>query len=137
MSLDHKPSREDESKRIREAGGFVINNRVMGELAVSRAFGDAEFKKGIKSIIEEEGVGLSGGSTAEEQKSWDQPLIIAEPDVEVCVCLSIFGSVCLCVCLSVCVCVCISHIAHGLSLHVYMYIPVCMSMYPFHLPMLR
>lgn len=84
MSLDHKPSREDESKRIREAGGFVINNRVMGELAVSRAFGDAEFKKGIKSIIEEEGVGLTaGGSTPEEQKSWDQPLIIAEPDVEV------------------------------------------------------
>lgn len=29
-------------------------------------------------------MGLSvGGSTAEEQKSWDQPLIIAEPDVEV------------------------------------------------------
>lgn len=50
FSLDHKPSREDESKRIRDAGGFVINNRVMGELAVSRAFGDAEFKKGIKVI---------------------------------------------------------------------------------------
>ena len=50
MSLDHKPSREDESKRIREAGGFVINNRVMGELAVSRAFGDSEFKKGIKVL---------------------------------------------------------------------------------------
>jgi len=48
MSQDHKPSREDEAKRIRDAGGFVINNRVMGELAVSRAFGDAEFKKGIQ-----------------------------------------------------------------------------------------
>jgi serine/threonine protein phosphatase PrpC len=119
MSLDHKPSREDESKRIREAGGFVINNRVMGELAVSRAFGDAEFKKGIKSIIEEEGVGLSGGSTAEEQKSWDQPLIIAEPDVEVCVCVLLCVSVCvclsvccvcckgLCVCASMCLCVCV------------------------------
>ena len=29
-------------------GGFVINNRVMGELAVSRAFGDADFKKSIQ-----------------------------------------------------------------------------------------
>lgn len=47
-STDHKPTREDEHKRIRDAGGFVINNRVMGELAVSRAFGDCEFKKGIQ-----------------------------------------------------------------------------------------
>lgn len=54
MSYDHKPSREDEAKRIRDAGGFVINNRVMGELAVSRAFGDSEFKKGVQSIIGEE-----------------------------------------------------------------------------------
>lgn len=48
MTEDHKPSREDEAKRIREAGGFVINNRVMGELAVSRAFGDCDFKKGLQ-----------------------------------------------------------------------------------------
>jgi len=48
LSQDHKPNREDEAHRIREAGGFIINNRVMGELAVSRAFGDAEFKKGIQ-----------------------------------------------------------------------------------------
>lgn len=48
LSHDHKPSREDEAQRIRDAGGFVINNRVMGELAVSRAFGDADFKKGIQ-----------------------------------------------------------------------------------------
>lgn len=48
LSEDHKPYREDESKRIRDAGGFVINNRVMGELAVSRAFGDVDFKKSIQ-----------------------------------------------------------------------------------------
>ena len=51
LSQDHKPTREDESKRIRDAGGFVINNRVMGELAVSRAFGDVDFKKGIQVTI--------------------------------------------------------------------------------------
>lgn len=80
LSQDHKPSREDETKRIRDAGGFIINNRVMGELAVSRAFGDAEFKKGIQSIIEEEG-GAMGGDMSGEAKNWDEPLIIAEPDV--------------------------------------------------------
>lgn len=48
LSQDHKPNREDESKRIRDAGGFVINSRVMGELAVSRAFGDVDFKRGIQ-----------------------------------------------------------------------------------------
>jgi len=43
---DHKPFRQDEENRIRLAGGFVVNKRVMGELAVSRAFGDSEFKRG-------------------------------------------------------------------------------------------
>lgn len=44
LSNDHKPSRSDEAQRIRETGGFVIHGRIMGELAVSRAFGDAPFK---------------------------------------------------------------------------------------------
>lgn len=78
LSQDHKPSREDEAKRIKDAGGFIINNRVMGELAVSRAFGDCEFKKGIQSIIEEE-----GGIINSEDKNWFEPLITAEPDIEI------------------------------------------------------
>jgi len=44
---DHKPYREDEEARIKQAGGFVVHRRVMGELAVSRAFGDSDFKKGF------------------------------------------------------------------------------------------
>ncbi|KAI9920054.1 hypothetical protein PsorP6_015591 [Peronosclerospora sorghi] len=44
LSHDHKPSRADEAQRIRDTGGFVIHGRIMGELAVSRAFGDAPFK---------------------------------------------------------------------------------------------
>lgn len=39
MSRDHKPDRPDEADRIRKAGGFVIHNRVMGGLAISRAIG--------------------------------------------------------------------------------------------------
>ena len=80
LTTDHKPSREDEANRIKSAGGFVIGNRVMGELAVSRAFGDADFKKGIQSIIEEEGA-PPATSEMEGNQNWDQPLIIAEPDI--------------------------------------------------------
>lgn len=80
LSRDHKPTVEEEAKRIKDAGGFVISGRVMGELAVSRAFGDAEFKRGIQAIIEEEGGKLPTGQDGEE-KNWDQPLVIAEPEV--------------------------------------------------------
>ena len=37
LSSDHKPSREDEAARIKAAGGFIINKRVMGELASVQA----------------------------------------------------------------------------------------------------
>lgn len=40
MSEDQKPSQPDEKARITKAGGFVMNGRVLGVLAVSRAFGD-------------------------------------------------------------------------------------------------
>ncbi|KAL9260713.1 putative protein phosphatase 2C 11 [Drosera capensis] len=47
LSVDHKPDRSDERKRIEEAGGFIIwagTWRVGGVLAVSRAFGDKLLK---------------------------------------------------------------------------------------------
>jgi len=44
LSLDHKPDRDDEAQRIEAAGGFVSFRRVLGRLAVSRAFGDEEYK---------------------------------------------------------------------------------------------
>lgn len=40
LSSDHKASREDEVVRVQDAGGFVWFDRVMGQLAVSRAIGD-------------------------------------------------------------------------------------------------
>ena len=45
LTSDHKADRPDEVERIRAAGGFVVHKRVMGELAVSRAIGDVDFKK--------------------------------------------------------------------------------------------
>lgn len=83
LSCDHKPGREDESKRIRDVGGFVINNRVMGELAVSRAFGDSEFKKGIKSIIGQDELLRNENEGAEDDKNLDEPLVIAEPEIQI------------------------------------------------------
>ncbi|KAI0086500.1 PP2C-domain-containing protein [Irpex rosettiformis] len=45
LSIDHKPKLESERKRIISAGGFVEYGRVNGNLALSRAFGDFEYKK--------------------------------------------------------------------------------------------
>lgn len=62
LSLDHKPDREDEAKRIESAGGFVSFRRVLGRLAVSRAFGDEEYKTAIE--------GANG-----------KPLVICDPEI--------------------------------------------------------
>ncbi|KAG5180400.1 phosphatase 2C-like domain-containing protein [Tribonema minus] len=75
-SEDHKPQREDEEERIRNAGGFIVHKRVMGNLAVSRAFGDAEFKRGIGAHgPDADGLDSTSGGCA--------PLVISEPEFTV------------------------------------------------------
>lgn len=44
LSYDHKGSDENEGKRIASAGGLILNNRVNGVLAVTRALGDTYLK---------------------------------------------------------------------------------------------
>lgn len=44
LSYDHKGSDENEGKRITNAGGLILNNRVNGVLAVTRALGDSYMK---------------------------------------------------------------------------------------------
>ncbi|KOS21032.1 Protein phosphatase 2C -like protein 1 [Escovopsis weberi] len=44
LSYDHKGSDENEGKRITGAGGLILNNRVNGVLAVTRALGDTYMK---------------------------------------------------------------------------------------------
>lgn len=44
LSYDHKGSDENEGRRITNAGGLILNNRVNGVLAVTRALGDSYLK---------------------------------------------------------------------------------------------
>lgn len=44
LSDDHKPDNENEKKRITEAGGIISDGRINGNLNLSRAIGDLEFK---------------------------------------------------------------------------------------------
>ncbi|MBE7182114.1 MAG: protein phosphatase 2C family protein, partial [Terriglobus roseus] len=44
LSYDHKGSDEQEGRRVANAGGLILNNRVNGVLAVTRALGDAYMK---------------------------------------------------------------------------------------------
>lgn len=44
LSYDHKGSDENEGKRVANAGGLILNNRVNGVLAVTRALGDNYMK---------------------------------------------------------------------------------------------
>jgi len=44
LSIDHKPDNEGEKARIIKAGGSVFNGRVNGNLSLSRALGDFDYK---------------------------------------------------------------------------------------------
>eukprot|EP01097_Dermamoeba_algensis_P004643 TRINITY_DN3005_c0_g1_i1.p1 TRINITY_DN3005_c0_g1~~TRINITY_DN3005_c0_g1_i1.p1 ORF type:complete len:344 (+),score=79.64 TRINITY_DN3005_c0_g1_i1:111-1142(+) len=40
LTIDHKPTNEDEAERISQAGGFISNGRVNGMVAITRSLGD-------------------------------------------------------------------------------------------------
>jgi len=56
LSEDHKPNNPSEQKRIEEAGGHVSINRVRGNLALSRAFGDRSYKVPVEFSPEKQQV---------------------------------------------------------------------------------
>lgn len=59
---DHKPTNEEERDRIIAAGGIVMNLRINGSLAVSKALGDFDYK-------------------ADEQRKATEQLVSPDPDV--------------------------------------------------------
>ncbi|KAJ3296353.1 Protein phosphatase 2C 1 [Borealophlyctis nickersoniae] len=61
LSYDHKGSDSLEARRIQDAGGFVMNNRVNGVLAVTRSLGDITMKEWVigspfttESVVEDD-----------------------------------------------------------------------------------
>lgn len=49
LSYDHKGTDKAEQKRVESCGGFVLNGRVSGMLAVTRALGDHMLKDSVTS----------------------------------------------------------------------------------------
>lgn len=45
MSEDHKPELPKERERVQKAGGYISDGRINGNLNLSRALGDLEYKK--------------------------------------------------------------------------------------------
>jgi len=54
LSVDHKAKRQDEQDRIKGHGGYIVYGRVLGRLAISRAFGDFDCKNIEMKIDNEE-----------------------------------------------------------------------------------
>jgi len=77
LSFDHKPQNEGERARICAAGGFVDFGRVNGNLALSRAIGDFEFKKSTELPPEQQIVTAYPDVTTHIMTDDDEFLVIA------------------------------------------------------------
>jgi protein phosphatase 2C family protein 2/3 len=77
LSFDHKPQNEAEKARIQAAGGFVDFGRVNGNLALSRAIGDFEFKKSADLPPEQQIVTAFPDVEIHEITSDDEFLVVA------------------------------------------------------------
>lgn len=77
LSQDHKPQLETEKNRITAAGGFVDFGRVNGNLALSRAIGDFEFKKSAELSPENQIVTAFPDVEEHELTDEDEFLVLA------------------------------------------------------------
>ena len=56
LSYDHKPDNEQEEARIKKVGHFVEDSRVDGNLALSRAIGDFQYKDNVSGDYKQQAV---------------------------------------------------------------------------------
>ena len=77
LSEDHKPTDDIERKRIENAGGTVQWKRVDGDLAVSRAFGDFQFKQREDLHAKEQKVSCWPDIVIHERQPEDDILLLA------------------------------------------------------------
>ncbi|CDH58421.1 protein phosphatase [Lichtheimia corymbifera JMRC:FSU:9682] len=77
LSQDHKPVNEKETARIVEAGGHVEFGRVNGNLALSRALGDFEFKQNKDLPPEKQAVTAEPDVTEHKLTANDEFAVVA------------------------------------------------------------
>ncbi|PPR07801.1 hypothetical protein CVT26_014986 [Gymnopilus dilepis] len=77
LSFDHKPTNDLERMRITRAGGYVEYGRVNGNLALSRALGDFEFKKNYSIGPEAQVITANPDVTCHEITDEDEFLVLA------------------------------------------------------------
>ncbi|KAJ3009920.1 Protein phosphatase 2C 2 [Thoreauomyces humboldtii] len=77
LSFDHKPVNPEETQRITAAGGFVEFGRVNGNLALSRAIGDFEFKKSSNLPAEQQVVTANPDVTERKLLDTDEFVVVA------------------------------------------------------------
>lgn len=77
LSHDHKPSDETEFNRITSGGGYIEFGRVNGNLALSRAIGDYEFKNNEALPAERQIVTADPDVVKHEVSADDEYLVIA------------------------------------------------------------
>ncbi|KAI7906951.1 phosphatase 2C-like domain-containing protein [Cokeromyces recurvatus] len=77
LSQDHKPTNPKETERIKNAGGYVEMGRVNGNLALSRALGDFEFKNATDLPPEKQAVTADPDITVHKMTDKDEFIVLA------------------------------------------------------------
>jgi protein phosphatase 1A len=93
LSSEHRPYGKTsisvrEIARIKDAGGWIYDGRVCGILAVSRAFGDMELKRGMEKMLVDGVVDGRWTKQFAKEVKFVSPPVTAAPDVlemQVCV----------------------------------------------------
>jgi protein phosphatase 1G len=78
LSVDHKAKRKDEQDRIKSSGGYIVYGRVLGRLAISRAFGDFDCKN-----IEMPPKNLDGSDITGTNEKVIRSFILSVPEIRV------------------------------------------------------